>query len=742
MKLKTLIKNPSNIIRIAVIVIVLGLLAASFAAAYPKLFFVTVEFYTDYGTPIEAVRLRYGGILTDIPVTAREYNTFGGWYLDKEHSLPYTGGKLNGNTTLYARWNTIFDEQYFESLSQRLSISVRDMGYQSFFDEDMGEILLSNNLLDLSVYADKRIYSGFAECDGVGVLALFSIVFADRQDAVQVGEVILASQSGRGDIEVFALDTCLIGIPYGMADIIFGEQTYSDNDYYYLANKENTRLTILKYKGQDAFAEIPTHYNGIPVTSIGAYAFCNSSITGVSIPQGVQTIGFMSFASCNNLQEITLPASVERIGDGFAAKKSGFAKVNVPSDMQNYYYNDDALYEKSGRLLMYGGTDRTVFDVQEGTKTISCYAFAGHSELTEIRLAEDLTNINEYAFFDCSGIEEYNIPASVYGINEFAFAGVQGGNTSLKRVNFADESNLIEINFAAFANNPNLEKFVLKKGLRVLSDNLLANCTGLTTVIFEDGISLHTIQQNGLANCTSLTNIILPDSVTEILERAFENCISLKSINIGNAAKIGDYAMYGCVSLEAIEYSDGLEINEIGMFAFADCIALTEFGLPIINTIRDYAFSGCGFVSLNLTRVGSLNYRAFADCKSLTEIMIGGEGSSIGSEVFLGCDSVKKVELQSGYKSPLNNSILGGFNNVEEIIMPIIKSKDNNYTQIHQLFWGSVPQSLRIIRISNDIAEIPNWYFGEYANITEVYLPQTIQSIGEGRLLGVRRLPM
>ena len=65
----------------------------------------------------------------------------------------------------------------------------------------------------------------------------------------------------------------------------------------------NQTVTITGYTGTSVVA-IPSTINGLPVTSIGDYAFSGSSITAVTIPNSVINIGNFAFGYCFSLTNI------------------------------------------------------------------------------------------------------------------------------------------------------------------------------------------------------------------------------------------------------------------------------------------------------------------------------------------------------------------------------------------------------------------------------------------------------
>ncbi len=148
--------------------------------------------------------------------------------------------------------------------------------------------------------------------------------------------------------------------------------------------------------------------------SISPQAFWSrSSLTSVEIPNSVTNIGWGAFYHCSSLTSVEIPNSVTSIGS------SAF-------DGTAWYNNqpDGVIY--AGKVLCdYKGTmpANTSITIEDGTVSISPYAFEYCSSLTSVELPNSVTSIGDYAFRSCESLTSVEIGNSVETIDTYAFSG-------------------------------------------------------------------------------------------------------------------------------------------------------------------------------------------------------------------------------------------------------------------------------------------------------------------------------
>ena len=310
------------------------------------------------------------------------------------------------------------------------------------------------------------------------------------------------------------------------------------------------------------------------VISGGAFSYCYS-LTSVTIPNSVKSIGDLAFRGCKFLTSVTIPNSVTSIGDLAFQGCSSLRSVTIPNSVTE----------------------------------IGSSAFEGCSGLTSITIPNSVKEIGGYAFYDCSSLTSVTIPNSVTSIGSYAFKGTALYKNPANWENRAlyIDNCLIKVD-EGFAGH-----FRIKENTRLLSSSAFSHCSSLTSVTIPNSVT--SIGGGAFTLCKSLTSITIPNSVTYIGDLAFYYCSSLTSVTIPNSVKsIGEEAFNGCYSLTSVTIPNS--VKEIGEEAFNGCKSLTSVTIP--NSVK------------------SIGASAFGDCWSLTSVTIPNSVKSIGKLAFSG----------------------------------------------------------------------------------------------------------
>ncbi len=449
------------------------------------------------------------------------------------------------------------------------------------------------------------------------------------------------------------------------------------------------------------------------VTTFALSAFEGCKLDEIHMSEDSQliTIGYRTFMNCDNLQEISIPSSVQGIGNYAFAYCDNLTTVSIGADSimagiyKGAFYSDKKLsniiipdsVQEISEYAFYGCEKMMQATISDSCalKGIFDYAFA-YSGITSINMSNELVEIGNYAFKGAK-LSVIGINDKVQTIGQYAFADC--GLADMKEIVFPDS--LEYIGSGTLQGVEEVEKLVLPflgeyagdengqlRRLFALSDveGDWTHLKNLKQIVIKKGDA---VPREAFKWLPYIQKVELPKECQIIGSSAFRSCEHLNSIVLPEQLlKIEDKAFEQTVSLENVAFPEGLVY------------------------IGKQAFSGSKLTSLSfpesLVHIGE---KAF-ESNNMEELSIGKNVEVIGSGAFSGCESLSaiNVSVDNQYYSSVDG---------------LLYSKDGkNLLSVPAAITGD-------IELSDGLERIDNGAFKYCKKLTGVKIPDSVTYIGD-----------
>ena len=387
--------------------------------------------------------------------------------------------ETKSNTLLYGCYNSIIPnsvtsigEEAFYGCSGLVNITipntVTSIGDRAFLDcTNLTNVVVSNSVVSIGRYAFSRTSWYDNQPDGLvyvgsvlysykgkilgnttivikdGTTMISSGAFADCNGIISikipksVTDIGNSAFRGCSDLADIEIHNSVASIGYGAFD---GTEWYNNQPdgviyagcvlYGYKGEMPENTIVVIKDGTisitDEAFAEIGESLIGVKipnsVNNIGEFAFYNTGISCLEIPEGVVSIGVGAFASCPVLTDIVIPSSVKSIREGafyeclaLTSIKSYIAKEDLFVPGNDVFYDVDK--SKCTLYVPYGAKD--VYASTAGWSDFLNICEFDATAIDDVQV-EDTANPNLNVIYDLRGnrlTNTENLERGIYIIN-------------------------------------------------------------------------------------------------------------------------------------------------------------------------------------------------------------------------------------------------------------------------------------------------------------------------------------
>ena len=439
------------------------------------------------------------------------------------------------------------------------------------------------------------------------------------------------------------------------------------DDSHIVKNASQVVSTISKYEGVFENSDLitVTLNEGLEIIGARTFNYC-SKLSGLTTPSTLKVLGYEGAAyvlsgdsssptfryvntdigvlqNCTSLSSVTLNEGLEVIGNNAFRGCSSLTSVTIPSTVEAMYMNVFEGCSSLRYIISLATTPPPIYNYIEDTSNFHPFK---NTNNCLIYVPDDYVDAYKKANV-WSDVKERIVPLSSFNPslgNKFE-ATYTDGTTYDVLCNDAEEELTQEV-VRMHSNYKNIISARIGDCVTSIGNYAFSGCSSLTSCTIGSGVT--SIGSDAFSNCKSLSSIEIPNSVTSIGIRTFNYCTSITSITIPNSVtSIGSSAFSNCSGLTSV--SIGNSVTSISNKLFSGCTSLSSVTIGNnVTSIGDGAFYNSGIKNITIPNsVTSIGNEAFRYCKSLSSIEIPNSVTSIGNYAFHYCSDLASITVNA-----------------------------------------------------------------------------------------------
>lgn len=331
------------------------------------------------------------------------------------------------------------------------------------------------------------------------------------------------------------------------------------------------------------------------------------------------------------------------------------------------------------------------------------------SQVTKVVIDDGITVIGQFSFLDCTNLLEANIPSSATAIGNQAFNKCK----NLSKIILPE--GVTSIGTYTFGTT-SLTEITLPSTLTSVGTSSFQYTNTLTEIKFNGESANYTAEDGVLYNKDKTTLIIYPASNPRTEYTIPDTVTTIEPYSFQNGKTLKKLIIPNSVSNiggVAFESNTGIEIVEF------------EEG-STIEKINDRVFLGCSSLkSINLpSTITEIGGYAFSGCKSLTDFTLPENLKILGGAALNGCSSLENIEIPETLTS-ISASAFKGCALINEIVIPA------SVTTIEaQAFSGLTSLEKVTFEEGSQLTAIKDYAFSGCTALKEIIIPKSVTTLG------------